>query len=97
MHTVGEQRSFLLDDLSMPHVPPAPYAALICFCDALQARAQQKKKTVWGRVTSSCSAVLPKRMPKQLEAGMKQYPWLVPAFVMSLLIVVLVLIFLIYG
>ncbi len=46
---------------------------------------------------SSCSAVLPKRMPKQLEAGMKQYPWLVPAFVMGLLIVVLVLIFLIYG
>ena len=41
--------------------------------------------------------VLPKRMPKQMEAGMKQYPWLVPATVMFMLIVVLVLIFFIYG
>ena len=73
------------------------YVEQLSVCVILQARAQLKKKTVWNRVKSSCSAVLPKRMPKQLEAGMKQYPWLVPAFVMGLLIVVLVLIFLIYG
>ena len=41
--------------------------------------------------------MLHKSMPKQLEASLKQYPWVVPATVMSLLIVVLVLIFLIYG
>ena len=58
---------------------------------------QVKKKTLWSRLKSGSTALLPKRLPKQLEAGMKQYPWLVPATVMSLLIVVLVLIFLIYG
>ena len=64
-------------------------------CD--QARAQLKKKTVWSRLKSSSSAMLPKRMPKQMEAGMKQYPWLVPAAVMFMLIVVLVVIFFMYG
>ncbi len=56
-----------------------------------------KKKTVWSRLKSGCSAMLPKRIPKQLEAGMKQFPWLIPAAVMFLLIVVLVIVFFAYG
>ena len=65
-----------------------------CCC---QARVQLKKKTVWSRLRSSCVAMLPKRMPKQLEAGMKQFPWLIPAAVMCLLIMVLVMVFFAYG
>ena len=63
----------------------------------VQARVQLKKKTVWSRLKGGCSAMLPKRLPKQLEAGMKQFPWLIPAAVMFLLIVMLVVVFLVYG